>query len=696
MKLALTALLATLAVACGSPTEASEPDPVLTLDVSSQRLARSTPAPLLSIYSDGRVEMPAVYPHAVDVNGKLSPSELRDLLDFIADEQDFFAIDDPRAKNSGNKARLLPVHTPLVTLTANFDDQQKTISFRALERWKDHVDPRLNAVHARLQRLMAWTQVGGAEGLQPILELANGRLASKAAGTRFSANDLTAGKKRSDGSTYVTFLRDADDRTWSATVELSGSGAASVNVASSGETDAVEQSGNNQSDKQSDQESGDRSGAVQSTHGGPKLTINFNYTDPPGVGFNDAAEGAARRQALEEAAQSLSSIFIVEAPVTVTLGVDGSETNDGILASAAAMFSSAACTPPSFNNDGDVSIIVRGGADPAPGADDGVVAVNFEDPLWDLDDNVAADRIDFKATMVHEFMHAFGFASSINEDGTDFCGRAAGQPGSWEAFDSFMGDSIGFLINDDFELAQDWFVASVGGSGADGLLWLGEEGVSGYGNTPVPLFSPPEWTQGSSASHLDDTVFQGTLAMESEAVLGPYARTLSPIELGILRDIGYNVAFGFDFGSDAEGQWVIDQPGFTGNGQGLTLDYMAFADLLFVAWFTYADAATGDLAAGLDSVGALDNRWLTGQLSIDGNVATGPLFAVTGGAFDAPPQPGQGATEVGTMTIEFTACDRATVSYDIPDASISREFPAVPLETRVNGGFRCVSAGGTQ
>jgi len=677
MKYATAVLLATLALAGLPSTAIAEAGPVLTVDVTSQRLSRSSPAPILSVYADGRVDMPAVYPHAVDVSGRLSQTELRALLEYVSEDQEFFAIDQAGMGRKGTNSRQLPVHTPLVTLTANFDGQQKTIAFRSLERWKDHVDPRLIAVQSRLQRVMAWVQVGGHEGLQPILELANGRLASKASGVRFSASDLTAGKKRTDGSTYATFQRNAEDQIWSATVELSRSGAATVNVASNAEEKLPEP---------------DPSVSAQGIDGSPQLTINFEYLDSPGVGFNDAAEGAARRQALEDAAQTLASKFVVDFPVTVTLEVDGSETNDGVLAGASSNFNSAgvaACTQ-GFGNSGDVSIIVQGGSDPAPGTADGSVTVNFEDNLWDFDDQIAADRFDFKPVMLHELMHVFGFASSINQDGTDFCDRPGGQPGAWTPFDSFMGDSVGFLINDDFQLAQDWLTASVGGAGANGLLWLGQEGMSANGNNAVPLFSPPQWQDGSSASHLDDAIFQGTQVMEAASPAGPAPRTLSPIELGILRDIGYNVAFVFDFENDAEGQWVIDQEGFTGNGQGLTLDYMAFADLLFIAWFTYADPGSGS-PAGLDSVGALDNRWLTGQLAIDGNVATGPLFAATGGFFDSPPQPGQGAIQAGTMTIEFIACNRAMVSYNITDESLAREFPVVPLETRVNGSFRCSS-----
>lgn len=146
----------------------------------------------------------------------------------------------------------------------------------------------------------------------------------------------------------------------------------------------------------------------------------------------------------------------------------------------------------------------------------------------------------------------------------------------------------------------------------------------------------------------------------------------------------------FDVALDADGQWVADEEELIGHAQGLTFDHMAFADLLFVAWFTYVDSNAEDPADGVDTVGARDNRWLTASLDIKGDVAIGPLYASTGGRFDAPPQPGQESVAVGSMSIDFSACDRGVVQYAIDDG-LTGEFPIIPLEKRVNGDFRCKS-----
>ena len=59
----------------------------------------------------------------------------------------------------------------------------------------------------------------------------------------------------------------------------------------------------------------------------------------------------------------------------------------------------------------------------------------------------------------------------------------------------------------------------------------------------MPLYTPSDWSAGSSVSHLDDDTFTGVNAqlMNAMADKGLGIRTLSTIELGILTDLGYTV-----------------------------------------------------------------------------------------------------------------------------------------------------------
>jgi len=228
---------------------------------------------------------------------------------------------------------------------------------------------------------------------------------------------------------------------------------------------------------------------------------------------------------------------------------------------------------------------------------------------------------------------------------------------------------------------------------ADGIdFFMDNEMVASYNMVGCPVYEEPMFVLlnvamgGNLGGAIDPGLDKATLEIDYVAHCQQSADSESDT-----CDETTSGAFLFDRAQDTDGQWVTDAPAFVGNGQGFSLDYMAFADLIFVAWFTYVDPSIPDPDEGLDRVGALDNRWLTAQLAIEGNVATGPLFATTGGRFDSPPQPGQETVEVGTMRVEFTACDSAIVSYELDGGTLAREFPIVPLESRVNGDFQCES-----
>ncbi len=135
-----------------------------------------------------------------------------------------------------------------------------------------------------------------------------------------------------------------------------------------------------------------------------------------------------------------------------------------------------------------------------------------------------------------------------------------------------------------------------------------------------------------------------------------------------------------------EGNWL--NPGT--NRQGLMFDYGPSLNLLFMAWFTYTLDAVIPMnppGAGIDGFG---QRWLISVMTLDGNTATGPLIVNEGSAFDQPP-PGTFRTrEIGTITIEFTACDEAMVTYQIDDPPLINQYPIIPLEKSANpSGFSC-------
>ncbi len=99
------------------------------------------------------------------------------------------------------------------------------------------------------------------------------------------------------------------------------------------------------------------------------------------------------------------------------------------------------------------------------------------------------------------------------------------------------------VITKDFTWDTAFDANLTGGDG--GLYFAGPNAVAAYGG-PVPVYTPAEFSN-SAVAHLDDDTFTGAnqQLMNAFSGTGPRLRTLSPIELGILKDIGYTVVDGF-------------------------------------------------------------------------------------------------------------------------------------------------------
>jgi len=253
------------------------------------------------------------------------------------------------------------------------------------------------------------------------------------------------------------------------------------------------------------------------------IKFDFNYTDG-GTGWT-----AERQQALQRAANDLVEYFLVTSPVTLTYDV-GLDDNEGDLASAGSDLING--------NRGYWRTVVQNkllsGADSNGAAADGVIDWNFEYP-WALGDTVGADDYDFVSTAMHELLHSFGFLSYVGAPGDN-------ENTAWPVFTSFIVTDDGVRpISRRFEWDTDYDPNLVGRNG--GLYFGGSNAVAAYGGL-VPLYTPRPWEPGSSVSHLDDSTFTGAnqKIMNATAATGLGVRVLSAVELGILKDLGYQVS----------------------------------------------------------------------------------------------------------------------------------------------------------
>lgn len=101
-------------------------------------------------------------------------------------------------------------------------------------------------------------------------------------------------------------------------------------------------------------------------------------------------------------------------------------------------------------------------------------------------------------------------------------------------------------------------------------------------------------------------------------------------------------------------------------GQGFLIAVFEDTGIVFVAWFTYdVERPPEDVTAILGEPG---HRWLTAQGPFQGDTAELEVFVTSGGVFDsAEPVVGPPVKD-GTMTIRWTGCNSAILSYDLDSA----------------------------
>jgi hypothetical protein len=279
---------------------------------------------------------------------------------------------------------------------------------------------------------------------------------------------------------------------------------------------------------------------ISSAHAG--ITFQFRFGDPVGTGFLDPTYGPARQAALNTAANSFSSMFGSHFANSGTIVMEAHATDDLFSGSMAVAGSRLIpSSKPGFNLGEVIRTRLQNGNDLNGNYADGAVGVNFGKP-WNLDLSIPAKpyQYDFYTAVYHEFTHALGFASTIKESGASSFERP-----SWGAFDSFVTDRNGNKIIDPitFNLNQsNWDISKVGnfaGGGSEGLFFDGPYAVAANHGFLVPLYAPPIWDNAGSVSHLDERMLSGDMMMSPFTGTGPRTHDYSPVEVGIMTDLGY-------------------------------------------------------------------------------------------------------------------------------------------------------------
>ncbi len=108
------------------------------------------------------------------------------------------------------------------------------------------------------------------------------------------------------------------------------------------------------------------------------------------------------------------------------------------------------------------------------------------------------------------------------------------------------------------------------------------------------------------------------------------------------------------------------------DGQGFFIIIWEGSKFVFLSWFTYdTERPAEDIIAMLGEPG---HRWLTAQGPFDGDTAVLDVFVSSGGTFDSA-DPEVITVQDGTITITWTGCNSAIVTYNIPSLNLMGEIP---------------------
>jgi len=252
------------------------------------------------------------------------------------------------------------------------------------------------------------------------------------------------------------------------------------------------------------------------------ITFNFAYGSGSQYWTTDA------RNALQAVASELSSYIVVNQPVTLTYTVTGTNTpGTAYLANALAPFTTSAAG--FYGTVAQTKVLT--GVDVNGLAADGQISWDFSFS-WAYSGTVDNNSYDFRHIALHELLHTVGFLTGLEgPSGTDQ---------NWVTFDSFLETANGVpVIGANYVYNSAYLANMTGGNG--GLYFGGPNAVAAYGG-PVPLYTPGTWITGTSVAHLRDTnVNAAAQVMNPSEDTGPHAGVLSPVEIGILRDLGYTV-----------------------------------------------------------------------------------------------------------------------------------------------------------
>ena len=280
------------------------------------------------------------------------------------------------------------------------------------------------------------------------------------------------------------------------------------------------------------------------------IDFQFLYADADGQGFFDPVLGEQRRAAMQAAGDEVGHLI---APTyfgeTVNVRVTSNPNPNTVLLAAAkpvSFYSAFSTSDPRYQPNTYYPKALADqlhGADVDPGHDAISMSVNTAQPFYyGTDDHPTASLVDFVSTAAHELLHGLGFFDTFRQQGgygTNADGTFNSQTdlsGFPTIFDRFMnlGTSGSSPLT---SLSSGNRAAAIT---SNNLFFVGPNADAGNAGNAPQLFAPNPFQPGSTGPHTDPTALANDLMNPSNGFAN--VRKPSPVDRGILRDLGYNIS----------------------------------------------------------------------------------------------------------------------------------------------------------